>query len=117
MALQSVKATDSKTKEEVFHDFDFGADLDDAVAKFGADVVFSLYKQKAVISLQSIMRQYQNKGLTQDQITDKLGAWKPGVKVERTPVDIKQAAIAKFAKMTDAEKAEFLAALQAQAGN
>ena len=119
MALQAITATDPETKAEVTYEFDFGDNLDHARSLFGEAVVFSNYQQKAIISLQAALRSLQKKGLSQDQITEKLRSlkWKPGVRTPRGPVDTKAAMIEKFISMNDEEKAEFLETLRARAAN
>ncbi len=89
--------------------YDFGVDLDDAVAKFGAEVVFTNFRKSAKIDLQSVMRRYMSAGR---DINELLTKWKPGVTLERT-VDPKAAAKNAFAKMSDEEKKQFIQELKA----
>jgi len=104
-----IAVTAKKDGKEATVEFNFGTDLDDAVAQFGADVVFSRFRAASKIDLQSIMRRYLD---ANKDCQDLLTLWKPGVTLERV-VDPKAAAKNAFAKMSDEEKQTFLAELKA----
>lgn len=87
--------------------YDFGDNLDQAVEKFGAGVVFKGFVAENVISLQSVIRDALMKGKTEDEVEAIVAAWKPGA--TRTRVSDPIAAITgKFAKMSQEEKVAFL---------
>lgn len=67
-------------------EYDFGENLEDAVAKFGDEVVFSAFKRSAVIDLQSNMRRWILNG---DDCQEKADEWQPGVKTitRKSPVE------------------------------
>ena len=63
---------------------DLGDTLEDAIEKFGDEVVFSNFKQSAKITAQAAMRRYLESGLDNSAIAEKMSAWKPGVTLDRT---------------------------------
>jgi hypothetical protein len=91
--------------------FPFGKDLDDAVAKYTGEIVFSNYRAQAKIKLQAIMRSYLIAG---KDIGDLLKTWKPGLQMERTPVDPMVAAENKFERLSPEEQKAFLEKLIAR---
>jgi hypothetical protein len=92
----------------------FGKDLDDSVEKFGKEIVFSNFRAQAKIKLQALMRSYLLAG---KDVGELLKTWKPGIQMERTPVDPLVAAENKFDKLSAEEQQAFLAKLMArQAG-
>jgi hypothetical protein len=61
--------------------YDFGDNLDESVALFGADVVFSRFKAAAIVDLQALIRRHLD-GETpksEAEIQALVDAWKPGV--------------------------------------
>lgn len=94
--------------------YDFGDTLDEAVEKFGADVVLSGFVSKSVITAQAAMRRLLESGLSDEEIQEKMNSWRPGVAMERT-VDPVAALMGKFGSMSPEEQAELLAKLQARA--
>lgn len=86
---------------------DLGENLNDAVAKFGEEVVFSNFKQSAKITAQAAMRRMLEAGSDQDAVANKMAAWKPGVTLDRS-IDPVAALKAKMATMSKADKAELL---------
>lgn len=69
--------------------YEFGETLADAVASFGEEVVFSNFKQSAVIALQSRIRANIQSGMKKKEIFAKAEEWKPGVKIttRKSPSD------------------------------
>lgn len=94
--------------------FDFGQNLDGAVAKFGAEVVYSNFVRASKVTAQAAMRRLMEAGKSQEEVQTTMEAWKPGVALERT-VDPVAALLAKFGKMDAAAQAQLLADLQAKA--
>lgn len=86
---------------------DLGDNLEDATAKFGADVVFSNYKRAVTITAQAAIRRMLEQNLEQDTVTNKMASWKPGVALDRS-VDPVAALKAKMSTMTPEEKAALL---------
>ena len=89
--------------------YDFGADLEDMVDKFGSDVVFSNARANMKIGLQAAMRRKIKQGEDVDVLTD---AYKPGVAMERS-FDALGATKRKFKDMTPEERAAYIAELEA----
>ena len=92
-------------------EYDFGDDLDGAVALAGAEVVFSNYKANSKVALQSIMRAKNKAGVYADTIQAFVDTWKPGMVIERTAVAPENAIMNAFPNWSDEKKAEFLAKL------
>lgn len=107
-SVQTIAATAGDNHAEV--SYDFGANLTEAVEKFGEDVVFSNFKQSAVIAAQSIIRRALNKkdadGNAAPESAEAIQAiidgWKPGIST-RTTVSKKDKAIKAMAGMTAEE--------------
>ena len=100
--------------------YDFGADLNAAVALFGEAIVFSNFKQSATISAQSLIRRGLSKKDadgnatpdSQETIQAAVSAWKPGVST-RTGVSKKDKAIKALAGMSAEEIQAVLAGMDA----
>lgn len=112
--LTEVKATKEigGEKKEIVCMIDLGDNLEDAVERFGGEVVFSNFKRAATITAQAAMRRFMEQGLDEASVAAKMGSWRPGVALERT-VDPVAALKAKFAKMSPEERAALLAELGA----
>jgi hypothetical protein len=106
MSEVKVGTTSVKMNRELEVTFDFGDTLDEAVAKFGADVVYSNFKKSAVIALQAVVRRELDKkeeAKSNEEITAKVATWKPGVARVST-VDAKETILKKVGKMSKAER-------------
>ena len=90
--------------------FDFGADVNAAIEKFGAEVVFSNFKRSAVITAQAAIRRYMEAGKTQEEIVEAMKAWAPGVSLERS-IDPVKALQNRFATMSPEEQQALVAQL------
>ena len=95
-------------------EYDFGDDLDAAVALCGAETVHSNYKANSRVALQGVMRAQLKAGKTPDQITSALAAWKPGMVMEKTQIDPETAIKSAFATWSPEKQREFLANLGVQ---
>lgn len=108
-------------------EYDFGDNLEDAVAKFGADVVFSAFVASAKVDAQALVRRHLKSNVpavegvsperpyTDEEIEAKLATWKPGIKAERTAASIGEKAEALISKMSEADKLAFIEKLMAVA--
>jgi hypothetical protein len=103
-ALIEVKAKSVKADAEAVVHYDFGENHAEAVEKFTEAVVFSGFRANAKILLQAYIRRLLEVGKTTEGIAD---SWKPGVQMERISDPI-AAVKAKYATMSDDEKAAFL---------
>ncbi len=93
--------------------YDFGDDLDDAVSRFGEDVVFGKFRQQAVIDLQSVIRSCLTRSMDEEATQAEIDAWKPGVKRSVTR-DPKAALLAAYAKLSPEEREAIKAELEAR---
>ena len=115
------------TTRKIESEYDFGDNLADAVSKFGEEVVFSSFVASAKVDAQALIRRHLKSNVpavegvsserpyTDDEIAAKLNAWKPGVKAERSAASATDKMEALLGKMTDAQKMEMIARLQALA--
>lgn len=96
--------------------YDFGSSVDEAIDKFGEDVVFGIYLDQAVIRLQAIIRRHlaDKDGFDQKKLDAAVAAWKPKV-----GGGVRKSAVEKandlLDKMTDQQRAELLAKLTGKA--
>lgn len=77
--VYEVTAKDTKSGNSATVTYDFRPTLEDAVAAFGEDVVYSLYQSAAQIRLQNAMRGVLSKGGTINEATKLASEWKPGI--------------------------------------
>ena len=99
-----IEVTAKKNDSEATINYDFGEDLTEMIEKFTESVVFTNARANMKIVLQAAMRRRLEAGQPCDDLVDN---WKPGVQMERI-VDPIAAAKAKYATMSDEEKAAFL---------
>jgi len=111
--MVEVKAKAPKVEKEATIMVDLGENAEDAIARFGADVVFSNYLANVKIGVQSGIRRYLEAGLDQDAIQGKFDDYKPGVTLDRV-VDPVAALANKMAKMTPEEQEEAFTKLRAK---
>lgn len=88
--------------------YDFGDSLEDAVDKFGADVVFSNFVANSKVAVQGIMRSKMKAGLTEEAIQDFMSTYKIGMVVEKTQVNPLDAVKAAFATWSPEKQREYL---------
>lgn len=119
MTLQKVsaRAGDDEDATSCTVEYDFGDNLDEAVSRFGADVVFARFKSASVVDLQALVRRHLQgeKPKTPEEIQALANEWKPGVatrKRKSTTEKIEEL----LSGMSEADRAAAIAALQAQAG-
>jgi hypothetical protein len=92
--------------------YDFGEDLDEMVEKYGKDVVFSNARASFIITLQAAMRRYMTGGRSQEEISELLSGWKPGVSLTRR-IDPVSALVSQWASFSPEKQKEILAKLKA----
>jgi hypothetical protein len=113
--LVEIEATSTKLKlagRTAKIAYDFGKTLDEAVAKFGKEVVHSNFKANCTVTIQSGMRHLAEAGKTDKEIQDVYNTWKPGVARVKVAVDPVAALIAKFPTLDPAKQAELLNSLK-----
>lgn len=54
--MSTINVTSRKTARSASFEYDLGKNLDEAVAKFGADVVFAAFEDAAVVKIQGVVR-------------------------------------------------------------
>lgn len=111
MALTEIKAT--KGERVVTCGYDFGDDLDQMVAKFGKEVVFSNAKGSFVITAQAAMRRGIDGSKTDEEIAGIVAGWKPGVAMTRV-IDPVAALLGQWGNFTEEKKKEIMSKLRAK---
>lgn len=91
--------------------YDFGANLEEAKAKFGEKVVFDNFVRSGKITIQAAVRRYLAAGMSEQQIAEKVANIVLGVAAERI-VDPVAAVLSKFANMTPEAQANLLRQLK-----
>ena len=109
--IKATKKINGEDKEATIL-YDFGGDLEKAVEKFGAAVVYSNFTRSAVITAQAAMRRFLEDGMGQAEIEAKMADWKPGVSLERT-YDPLAALLNKMATMSPEEREAAIEKLKA----
>lgn len=121
MATFSVSESGEKDARKLNLEYDFGATLEEAIEKFGADVVFSGFVADCKVSVQAVARRLlkTNKTneageeigpYTDEEIQAAVSNYKPGVKSERTS-DPMAKLEGLLGKLTAEQKEAFLAKL------
>ena len=78
-----IEATEKTSSKKIAVTYNFGASLDEAIEKFGAEVVFSGFRRTSVITAQGLMRRLAKTGKSDAEIQAAIFNWKPGVQAER----------------------------------
>ncbi len=113
--MVEVTAKDGKDGKEATIMVDLGENCEDAVARFGGEVVFSNYLANTKVSVQAAIRRYIRAGLKDNEIQSKFENYRPGATLDRV-VDPVAAMAAKMLKMTPEEREAAFAALRAKLG-
>jgi len=88
--------------------YDFGKNLADMTKKFGENVVFSSARAHMKVKLQAAMRSYLISGNSLEELAQK---YKPGVALERRPIDMKSATENYFSSLSEKEQDALIAKL------
>lgn len=93
--------------------YDMGDNLDEAVEKFGEEVVFKRFDQSLTIEIQAICRRHMSgeNPKAQDEIQKLIDEFKPAL--QRPRKSTKQKAMELLEGLSDEERAELLASLTA----
>jgi len=89
--------------------FDFGNDVEEAIEKYGEDIVYAYYRANATVSLQDVIRSGIKAKKSQKEIQALVNAWVPGIK--RRGKSKSEKMRDDFQKLSEGEKAELLASL------
>jgi hypothetical protein len=95
--------------------FDFGADLDAAIAAFGPEAVMFCFRKGAIQELQSFYRAEYKSGKSVEEIIESVKTWKPTAKILRVSkqaVNPLNAVINQWPTLTDEQREAFLNQLQ-----
>jgi hypothetical protein len=111
--MLEVKATKQGTDREVVAMVDLGDNLQDAIEKFGEEVVFTNFQAQAKIRAQAIMRDMLTAGKTDEEINEFMASWKPGSARERI-TDPKIAFLRRFEKLSEEEQNKYIEELMAK---
>uniref|UniRef100_A0A6M3L688 Uncharacterized protein n=1 Tax=viral metagenome TaxID=1070528 RepID=A0A6M3L688_9ZZZZ len=107
MAIEQVTKKHTKGEfREVTVDYDFGDSFADMVNKFGEEVVYTSAKANMRVRCQAVIDGGIEKGLSDEEIQNRVTAWKPGVALE---TGAGYDPLAAFRRMSPEEKAAFLA--------
>lgn len=88
--------------------FDMPASLEEAVEKYGSEVVFSNFRSSLVINLQSFMRSHiKADDFNEAALQSAVDSWKPGTKARGKSATEKIGDL--FEKLTPEERANILA--------
>lgn len=109
----NVTAKCPKINKEATIEYNFGENVQDAISMFGEEVVYNGFKADAVVTLQSAIRRYLEKGQDPAVLSSE---WKPGQKAPSIAADPKATALAAFAKMSQEDKEALIAQIRAMAG-
>jgi hypothetical protein len=112
--VQTSKVIDD-VKVEIVTEYNFGADLNEAVSLFGESLVYEYFKANATVRLQAFVRTRIEAGKTADEIQEEANQWKPG-EVKRSSKDPKEEIAKQFAKLSPEQQAAYLDSLRAQLG-
>ena len=96
--------------------YDFGDNLDEAVSKFGADVVYARFKSASTVDLQALIRRHLDSDTpkSQAEIQELANAWKPGVQTKKRKSGAEKIQDL-FGEMSEADRQAVLDALMASA--
>lgn len=112
--MVEVKATYKKgdVDKEFSCLYDFGANLEEAKAKFGDDVVYSNFVRSGKITIQAAIRRWAAAGLDEASIAEKVKTLVIGVAADRV-VDPIATTLSRFAGLAPEQQAELLQKLKA----
>ena len=103
-----VSAKKSDSDRVVNAKFTFGANLNESVALFGDNCVYSKFVQSAIIDLQSLMRRLLSAGKNDEEIKAEVAKWMPGAKTTVRKSG-KEKAIDALGSLSEEERREILA--------
>jgi len=109
-----VKATKQNTDREVQALIDLGENCQDAITKFGEEVVYTNFVSQAKIRAQAIMRDMLTEGKTDEEIAEFMSNWKPGTTRERN-VDPMASLMSKFGTMSPEDQEAYIEKLMNKA--
>ena len=112
-AKRKIEVDGQKTQVSATADYDFGKDLDDAVAKHSKEIVFSNYRANGKVTIQALIGRHIDAKDNNEKIKASVAAYKLGVPSERVAKDPTKDILAEWPSMSEAERQEFLKKLKA----
>lgn len=82
LEITATKSTEEGEKLEATVLYDGGKDIDEAVEKFGSEVVYNLYTSALVVKAQAVIRRMLVNGDSEDKINEFFESWRPDVKAQ-----------------------------------
>ena len=105
-----IEATEKTSGKKIAVTYNFGASLNEAIEKFGAEVVFSGFRRTSVITAQGVMRRLAKAGKTDAEIQAAITNWKPGVQAARISEPVARLK-SMFSSMSAEERQKIMAEL------
>jgi len=96
--------------------FDFGENIEEAVALFGTEPVYATYLAQGKVQVQGAIRAQGEAGVPVEEIASRLSALKIGVRMGRVQVDPIAALKAQYALADEAGQAALLAQIMGEEG-
>jgi hypothetical protein len=110
--MVNVAASGDEGARKIAIPFNFGSNLEEAVALFGEEAVFESYKADAVVGLQGFARRMLkldgDKAMSNEDILAKCTEWKPGSRPKKSATD---KALDMLNKLSEDDKLNVLKAL------
>ena len=110
--VKEVQAKSPKLDRETLAIVNYGENVEESIAMFGADAVNSNAWANWKVTIQAAIRRGHEAGKTDEQIVAELEVAKMGVAVSGAAVDPIQASLAKFKLMNSEEQADYLEKLR-----
>lgn len=82
--MAKITANTKDGEHSIEFDYDFGDSLEQAVERFGAEIVWAHTLRSLTIAVQGAARGMMKSGKSKDEILDAMSKWKPG-----TPREVK----------------------------
>ena len=112
--MTEVTASDPQTGTEATVEVDLGADLTDAINKFGEELVYDYWARQAVVQAQAAIRNRLRAGKSVEEVVAEMQQWEPG-KMRRSSGAGKNTldkTLGAFEKMNEEQQREFLQKLR-----
>lgn len=104
-----------KANRKISFKYEFGADLDAIVAKYGKEAIYEAAVSRLVVALQNIVRSALERGESDERIAELVNTWEPGKRMptNRDPVASFKTLL-ESGKLDQSVMQELLAALQSK---
>lgn len=109
----SGKQEGSEERVEGSIEYEVGKDVNEAVDKFGGELVHEFFKRALAVKAQAAIRRELENGTDPKDLQQVLGSWDPSA-AHTVRKDPKQSILSNFAALSEEERMEILAALKDQ---